>query len=342
METHTAAAYANLAFVKYWGKRDSLLNIPLNGSISMTLSAARTETSVMLTPEKSDDTVYTGPNKQPASPGFAARVTAHLDRLRRLAGVCTPACVITHNAFPTGAGFASSASGMAALTVAGASAFGLNLSEAELSALARAASGSACRSIPAGFVEWEAGTNHDDSFARQIAPPDHWDIVDVAVVVSAQEKDIPSSEGHQLALNSPFWSARLETLPRRLEVVRRAILERDFEAFGRELESEAMSMHAVALTSAYVVGGIWRSGIYYILPDTLEIITAVQAWRARGLPVYFTLDAGPTVHLITRQPFVSDVTDVVRKLEAQRSGRQWQLFISHPAPGAHLLSGTPN
>ena len=342
METHIAAAYANLAFVKYWGKRDPLLNIPLNSSISMTLSAARTETSVMLTPEESSDTVYIGPNKQPASTSFAARVTAHLDRLRRLAGVSISACVITHNAFPMGAGFASSASGMAALTVAGASAFGLNLSEAELSALARVASGSACRSIPAGFVEWEAGTNHNDSFAHQIAPPDYWDIVDVAVVVSAHEKDVPSSEGHQLALNSPFWSTRLETLPHRLEVVRRSILERDFEAFGRELESEAMSMHAVALTSAYIANGIWRSGIYYILPDTLEIMAAVQAWRAHGLPVYFTLDAGPTVHLITRQPFVSDVTGAVRKLEAQRSERQWQFFVSHPAPGARLISVTSN
>lgn len=340
METYTAVAYANLAFVKYWGKRDPLLNIPLNGSISMTLSAARTETSVTLTPQETSDIVYVGLDRHPASPSFAKRVTAHLDRLRRLAGVNTPACVVTHNAFPTGAGFASSASGMAALTVAGASAFGLTLSEVELSALARAASGSACRSIPAGFVEWLAGTSHEDSFARQIAPPDHWDIVDIAVVVSAQEKEVPSSEGHQLALNSPFWSARLETLPRRLDVVRRAILERDFDVFGRELESEAMSMHAVALTSAYTANGVWHSGIYYLLPDTLEIITAIQMWRAAGLPVYFTLDAGPTVHLITCQPFVDDVTDVVHQLEARRDGRQWQLFISHPAPGAHLLSIT--
>jgi diphosphomevalonate decarboxylase len=337
VRTSTAAAYANLAFVKYWGKRDPQLNIPLNGSISMNLSAARTETTVQFDPHLEADSVVVGTDNQPAPPGFARRVSAHLDRLRALADVALPARVATHNSFPTGAGFASSASGMAALTTAAAAALDLALNEAQLSALARAASGSACRSIPAGFVEWQAGTGHDDSFAFQIAPPEHWEIVDIAVVVSTREKDVPSSEGHLLALNSPFWRARLESVPARLAAVRRAILERDFETFGQELEAEAVSMHAVALTSPYTADNAWRSGIYYLLPDTLELMLAVQAWRADGVPVYFTLDAGPTVHLITLQRYQAAIAAAVLDLQARQPGRQWVQYISQPAPGAHLL-----
>lgn len=333
----SAAAYANLAFVKYWGKRDPHLNIPLNGSISMNLSAARTETTVDFDVSVSGDIIAIGADAQPAPPGFARRVSLHLDRLRQLAGVTMPAKVSTQNSFPMGAGFASSASGMAALTVAAASALGLSLSEAQLSALARTASGSACRSIPAGFVEWQAGTGHDDSFAFQLAPPHHWDIVDIAIVVSSHEKDVPSSAGHLLVLNSLFWQARLESIPRRLDNVRRAILERDFETFGRELETEAVSMHAVALTSAYTEGASWHSGIYYLLPDTLELMRAVQEWRADGLPVYFTLDAGPTVHLITPQQYCNAVSAAVNDLAAQRLNRQWTQYISTPAAGAHIL-----
>ena len=340
MSTATAAAYANLAFVKYWGKRDSQLNIPLNGSISMNLSAARTETTVQFDPQLGADLVLVGAEQQPAPAGFARRVSAHLDRLRELAGARLPARVATHNSFPTAAGFASSASGMAALTTAAAAALGLSLSEARLSALARAASGSACRSVPAGFVEWQAGTDHDDSFAFQLAPPQHWEILDIAVVVSTREKAVSSSEGHLLALESPFWQARLESIPGRLNSVRRAILERDFETFGRELEAEAMSMHAVALTSAHAAGRAWQSGIYYLLPDTLELMLAVQSWRADGVPVYFTLDAGPTVHLITPQRYRDAVAAAVRATEARLPGRSWTQYISHPAPGAAVISKT--
>ncbi len=340
MLTATAVAYANLAFVKYWGKRDAQLNIPLNGSISMNLSAARTETTVEFDARLAADSVLVGADMQPAPPGFARRVSAHLDRLRQLAGVTSPARVGTHNSFPTGAGFASSASGMAALTVAAATALNLSLSEAQLSALARAASGSACRSVPAGFVEWQAGTGHDDSFAFQIAAPQHWDIRDIAVVVSPREKAVSSSEGHLLALQSPFWQARLASIPDRLTAVRRAILERDFETFGRELEAEALSMHAVALTSAHLAGSAWHSGIYYLLPDTLELMLAVQSWRADGLPVYFTLDAGPTVHLIVPQRWQDGVSAAVRDLEARQPGRAWTQYISQPAPGAAVTAGT--
>jgi diphosphomevalonate decarboxylase len=345
----TAQAHANLAFVKYWGKADAALNLPLNSSISMNLSGATTITTVELDQGLPSDQVLLsspitaaepqlslpfGEAPTEASTAFTGRVTKQLDRLRALAGIRTRARVTTANSFPASAGIASSASGMAALTLAGAVAFGLDLSERELSALARRGSGSACRSIPAGFVEWHAGTGDGDSYATQVAPPEHWAICDLAVIVSREPKKVSSSEGHQLALGSPFSQPRLDTLPERLGNIRRAILEHDFETFGRETEAEALAMHTIAMTSAHVVDGEWRSGVYYWLPETLELITAVQDWRAQGLPVYFTLDAGPTVHLLCPATHADDVTSAIQTVEAQREGRSWEVMRNDPGGGA--------
>jgi diphosphomevalonate decarboxylase len=348
----TARAHANLAFVKYWGKADATLNLPLNNSISMNLSGATTLTTVAFDQALPADVVLlrTAPSNgdhqlplpldnqtSPAGAAFAQRVSRHLDRLRQLAGVRTRARVTTANSFPSGAGIASSASGLAALTVAGAAALGLDLSEREMSILARRGSGSACRSVPAGFVEWQAGTDDQNSFATQIATPEHWPLVDIAVVVSRETKRVSSSEGHQLALASPFWQTRLHTLPERLGAVRRAILNCDFETFGREIEAEALAMHAVALTSAHVADGGWRSGVYYWAPDTLELLVATQDWRAQGLPVYFTLDAGPTVHLLCLGEHASAVCDAVRALAAERDGRTWELIVNEVGAGARVI-----
>ncbi len=327
-----ANAYANLAFVKYWGKRDPRLNIPLNNSISMNLSAARTTTSVIFDSALNQDEVYLG--DRPADAKFAARVSAHLDRLRSLAGTQDRARVETRNSFPASTGFASSASGFAALTRAGAGALGLDLDERALSRLARQGSGSACRSIPGGFVEWYAGSADDDSYAEMLAPADHWDIVAVSVIVAAEAKPVSSSDGHLLALDSPFWDARAAQVAARLDTVRRAILERDFDTFGREIEMEALSMHTIMMTSAHVIEDRWQSGVYYWHPDTLDLLVTVQAWRREGMDVYFTLDAGPTVHLMCPGDQADRVRRAVRK---HQQGRDWTVMTSHAADGAALI-----
>ncbi|MBZ0282922.1 MAG: diphosphomevalonate decarboxylase [Anaerolineae bacterium] len=337
MQKATALAHPNLAFLKYWGKRDSKLNIPLNNSISMNLGGVYTQTTVEFDNALAEDEVLVV--GQGAEAKFDRRVSKHLDRIRSLAQVSTRARVKTQNSFPAGTGFASSASGFAALTLAAAAALNLNLDERQLSILARQGSGSACRSIPDGFVEWIAGETSEDSFARQLATPDHWDIVDVAVAVSQEQKKVSSSEGHELALNSPFWDVRAGLLPSKYERMRHAILERNLVTFGQELETEAMMMHSIMMTSAHHDNTSWYSGIYYWLPDTLELIMAVQTWRADGLEVYFTLDAGPTVHLICLESNKSMVAEAVRRLATQHDRLNWVITENHPAPGARLVDG---
>ncbi len=149
-----------------------------------------------------------------------------------------------------GAGIASSASAFAALALAASAAAGLKLSEKDLSRLARRGSGSACRSIPGGFVEWQAGQDDDTSYAVSIAPPEHWALVDCIAIVSQEHKPTGSAEGQALAHTSLLQAARLADAPRRLEICRRAILDRDFAAFAEVVELDSNLMHAVMMTSS--------------------------------------------------------------------------------------------
>jgi diphosphomevalonate decarboxylase len=298
----TASAGANIAFIKYWGQRDAELRIPLNNSISMTLDAASTITTVQFHSESGRDELTL--NGQAAPEDGRVRAARHLDVIRDLAGISLKARVESRNNFPTGAGIASSASGFAALTAAACKAAGLNRSMDELSRMARLGSGSACRSIFGGFVEWEAGSTHADSFAGPIAPPDHWELADVIAVVSEEQKGVSSAAGQKLAQTSPFMEARLQVVNRSLPEMRRAIKEKNLRALGEIIEAEALSMHAVMMTST--------PSLIYWNDGTVALLQAIRKWREAGLPAYFTIDAGPNVHIITERRYVPDVLEKLR------------------------------
>jgi len=200
MTTATAQAFANIAFIKYWGNRDNVLRLPMNNSISMNLDGLYTRTTVSFQPSLPfDELIINGHEIRGAG---LDRISYLLDIIRGMAGIQERAEVISENNFPSGAGIASSAAAFAALALAGSKAAGLSLSEPELSRLARRGSGSAARSIPGGFVEWQAGTGDDDSFAFSIAEPGHWDLVDCVAIVSASHKKTGSTEG-QVRKNLP-------------------------------------------------------------------------------------------------------------------------------------------
>lgn len=296
-KSSTAIAHPNIAFIKYWGNRDHQLRLPSNGSISMNLAGLHTRTTVAFDPQLPADRLEI--NGQPVAGAALQRVSAHLDRIRRLAGLSCFASVSSANNFPMGAGIASSASAFAALTLASASAAGLDLSETDLSRLARPGSGSACRSIPSGFVEWQAGQDDQSSHAISLAPPEHWDLVDCLAIVDRQHKPTGSSAGHLLADTSPLQPARLAGAPHRLELCRRAILERDFATLAEVAELDTNLMHAVMLTST--------PPLLYWQPATLAVMHAVQTWRREGQPVFYTIDAGPNVHVFCPAPVAPQV-----------------------------------
>ncbi|MFN2145143.1 MAG: diphosphomevalonate decarboxylase [Anaerolineales bacterium] len=287
--TASAEAHPNIAFIKYWGNQNQTLRVPANGSLSMNLDSLSTRTTVTFDPKLPSDVLTL--NKAPTSGGPLSRVSDLLERVRRLAKFDLRARVTSENNFPTGSGIASSASAFAALALAASQAAGLELGEKDLSILARTGSGSAARSIPDGFVEWQPGNDHLSSYAYSIAPANHWDLVDLIAMISKEHKATGSSSGHALADSSPLQATRVADAPRRIAICRRAILDRDFDHFAEIVELDSNIMHSVMQTST--------PALIYWQPATLAVMQAVHSWRKAGLAVCYTIDAGPNVHVIT-------------------------------------------
>lgn len=254
----------------------------------MNLDGLATRTTVSFQPSLAFDELIV--NGHEVTGAGLDRVSYILDIIRGMANIKDRAEVMTENNFPSGAGIASSASAFAALALAGSKAAGLDLSEPELSRLARRGSGSASRSVPGGFVEWRAGTTDEDSFALSIAEPDHWKLADCIAIVNAAHKKTGSTEGHSIAGTSPLQAARVADAPRRLGICRDAILNRDFDSFAAIVELDSDMMHSVMMTST--------PALHYWKPASLSVMNAVRQWRGEGLPICYTVDAGPNVHVI--------------------------------------------
>jgi diphosphomevalonate decarboxylase len=292
MPKTTIRAGSNIAFIKYWGVDDATINLPQTSSISMTLADAHTTTTVEWRERRgdSDQDVITIDGRALNS-GQAARTVRHLDRIRAIAGTAQRARIASINNFPMASGIASSASGFAALTVAACQALPLDLDATQLSALARLGSGSASRSLFGGFVQWDRGSDHATSVARMLFPPDYWELCDLVAIVSSAEKKVSSEDGHLLAATSPLNRARVDHVNGLLPLVQEAIAERDLAKLGEAIEWDALAMHAVMQTGT--------PSLLYWLPGTLEVMQAVRRWRAEeGIASYFTIDAGPNVHVL--------------------------------------------
>lgn len=303
MSKATAVANPNIAFIKHWGKVDETLNLPANPSLSMNLAALTTVTTVEFQPGLHVDVVTI--DGRPAVGEPLDRVVAHLDRVRSLADIATRACVVSRNDFPAGTGLASSSSAFAALSLAATRAAGLDLDEQVLSRLARMGSGSACRSVPAGYSLWE-GDSDATSFARQVAVPGHWELADVVAIVTYRHKGVGSQAGHRLASTSPLYGARLAAVPGWLEAVLEGVRDRDLAAIGPVIEADALAMHGVMMTSV--------PSLLYWQPETVAVLQAVRSWRDDGLKVYCTLDAGPNVHCLCELADASQVAQRLRNI----------------------------
>ncbi|HNT30226.1 MAG TPA: diphosphomevalonate decarboxylase [bacterium] len=322
----TARAPANIALVKYWGKRDEELILPQNSSISVCLSELYTETSVEFDADLTADEVLFA--SVPLQDAKRDKVIKHLDNVREMAGIAMKARVASTATFPMSAGLASSASGFAALSLAASRAAGLNLSECELSILARRGSGSASRSIPDGFTKWKKGEQADgsDSFACSIQSPEmDWGFRMVIPVITLEEKKVSSRTGMaQSVATSPYYSSWLETVADDLAVVEQGILDKDFEAVAQRAEISALKMHALMQTT--------QPPIIYWTARTVELIHFVHALRDQGLLVYLTMDAGPQVKIMCQEKDLGDLRREIEKLEGIE-----KLFICKPSRGAEVI-----
>jgi diphosphomevalonate decarboxylase len=303
----TARACANIALVKYWGKRDAPLTLPASGSLSLTLDALTTVTTVRFDRALPVDWMMI--NGEAAAPAVLARTGAWLEHVRSLAGLTTRAAVTTVNHFPTASGLASSASGFAALAVAASAAAGLHLDAAALSTLARLGSGSAARSIHGGFARMHAGLRPDGADAYATAIDAHALAARVRMVICEVGGGAPKRHGSRDAMEhcaatSPLYAGWIGCVDGDLRAAEAAIAKGDLPALGDVTEASALAMHAAAIAS--------RPPILYWQPATLAAMAEVVRLRASGRAAWATMDAGPHVKVLT------DATDADAVAAAMR------------------------
>lgn len=319
-----ARAGANIALVKYWGKRDARLNLPAAGSISITLSGLETRTRLHeLQDDAETDELLVNGEQLPVG-----RVSAVLDLIRNLAGGGPFFRVDSDNNFPTGAGLASSASGFAALVMAADQALDLGLSKSRLSELARRGSGSAARSVFGGFVEMRLGSIDDgsDAVAEPLANAEHWPLKVVVAITATEPKSVSSTDGMNRTMqSSPYYPAWVATVAADLDQARRAISERNFELLADVSEFSALKMHASALAA--------RPGLLYWNPATLACMHAVRELRAAGCGVFFTVDAGPQVKAICLPDSCSRVAESLAEIPGVA-----RVLICDLGPGAEVVN----
>ncbi|MGB9695575.1 MAG: diphosphomevalonate decarboxylase [Candidatus Micrarchaeia archaeon] len=308
----TAEATANIALVKYWGKRDEKLILPKEGSISATMDEQlKTRTTVMFSDKfLKDELILNG--KKMEGKDTEERLQ-QLDVVRKKAGTNLKAKIVSLNCFPTAAGFASSAAGLAALAVAAVAALDLKVDSKELSILSRLGSGSACRSVLGGFVEWKKGCKADgsDSYAVQIAQSSHWpEFRNVIAIVESGKKKVSSRAGmKQTVATSLLYPARLNYLPKLIENVKAAILNKDLPKLLEMVMRDSNNMHATMLDT-------WPP-IMYLNDVSKEIIYAIHDYNtsAGEIKAGYTFDAGPNAHIFTIEKYVPEIKKILEEIE---------------------------
>lgn len=308
----TAYSTPNIALIKYWGNRSNPFRLPAADSLSMTLDSPGIRVRVELSDRFRIQSFDTGGREKLQSMKSIGRLRLHFDltkhyleTLGRERDLPKNVSIRIDSSIPPAIGIASSAALFSALAEAYAAFVkGTPLSRQELSIIARLGSGSAARSVFGGFVTLEniPGDGIDSTVSRQIAPPNHWILHDVIIVPSQEEKKVGSTEGHAMAHTSPLFEARVKTIPRRMRECIEAIEKKDFEKLQCVSEEDALDMHRVMETQ--------NPPLKYLSEETHRIIQEIESLQKKEkLEVLYTLDAGPTVHLLCTEPSLKAVQE---------------------------------
>jgi len=294
-----AFAPANIALCKYWGKRDTVLNLPVTNSLSLSMGQYGATTEIACINQPLDQISLNGVLLEDNLP-FVKRIRSFLDCLRMTDNRHAQSTPITTDTrfsvktqmnLPVGAGLASSSCGFAALVKALDALFGWQLPLKALSILARLGSGSACRSLWTGFVEWEKGERSDGMDSYGVALPEEWPGLKMGLwILDPNEKPLSSREAMLRTVGtSPFYSGWPSLVEGDLKALKSAIALKDFEQLGATLEANACSLHGLMMSA--------RPPILYSTDRTLKAIHQIWEARKQGLSVYFTQDAGPNLKL---------------------------------------------
>jgi diphosphomevalonate decarboxylase len=316
-----AVANSNLALVKYWGKADEGAMHPAAPSLSVTLDSLSTAASVELFEDSGEDHVEGLP------PPAATKVRAFLAAFRARFAVRARARVRLASNFPVAAGLASSASTFAALAKGLSAAAGLRLEDGALAELARTGSGSACRSVYGGFVEWRPVGG--GSVVEPVAAKEHWRLRILVAVTSERPKAIGSSAGmRRTAATSPYYRSWIESGTADLAEVRAGIVGRSLARVGAAAERNCMRMHAAAMAAV--------PPLVYWEPATLAVMRRVWELRERGVEAYFSIDAGPQVKVLCEDGSAGAVESAIAAVPGVL-----RVLAAEPGDGARVVREAP-
>ncbi len=321
-----ALSAANIALIKYWGNRNDALRLPVADSLSITLD----QPTVEIAGESAD--VFSVRSYEPD--GSERKLTdKEIDRLQRHFEISKQCLDLSEgisleirSQIPPSIGFASSAAIFSSLAELYSGLSHRPVFPQQKSIIARLGSGSAARSVFGGFMALRAGNGDtlDSSFVEQIADSDHWRLWDIIIVPSHKEKKTGSTEGHARAHTSPLFEARIRSIPKRMEECIDAILKKDFEKLQAVSEEDCMNMHAAMQSQ--------DPPLHYLSQETYRLIDEVKELRMREhLEVLFTMDAGPTVHLICTEAAFPEIRAFAK---AQTNCTVFEAGIGS---GSHLL-----
>jgi len=314
----TARAYAIQGLVKYHGLKNAKLRIPFHDSISVCMRSLDTVTTVEASNGLRRDGIRI--NGTVPTAGEEARARMVIDKLRELAGEKTRVRVESRNANVKGKGLGFSASGFAALGLATSKALGLSLEPRELSEVVRLGAGSAARSLVGGFSIWYANRK-GRSFAEQLASASSIKMRTLIVPIPSTMK---TDRAHADVLTSPFFKARLAYLEGVIRRMRGAIGRRNVSEICRLAEVDTLNLHAITMTG--------RLETILVSPLSIRIMDEVRRLREEeGVPVWYSLDTGPSVFINTEPKSASKVERRIRTLADK-------VIPSDPGGPAEVLS----
>ncbi len=325
-----AVSTPNIALIKYWGNRNEPFRLPAADSLSMTLDTPNVEVGIDFADTFSMQSFNPDGTEKNLSTQQMYRIEEHIGLMNTYLGsigirVKGNVTLQIHSHIPASVGLASSAAVFSGIARAYSALLDEGLTEQEISVMSRLGSGSASRTTYGGFVSMiVTGDGIGDSYAEQIADEDHWKLSDIILIPNRDEKKVGSTEGHALASTSPYFKQRISDIPTRQAECINAILKKDFEKLQSVSEIDALDMHHVMETSTPV--------LQYLSAETHRIIDEVKALRsAKHLEVLFTMDAGPTVHLLCTEDAKTEV------LAYAKSQTQCTIFETQIGPGSHIL-----
>lgn len=332
----TARSQPNIALIKYWGNRNNELRLPVANSVSMMLDHPTVEITVDEAARTSLRSFESDGTEREITERDLVRFERVLTQTRQYlrtmnmdSALPSALTIYVRSHIPPSIGLASSSAVFScfARALAGLMQKRAHLSDQLVSVIARLGSGSAARSIFGGYGALIAGQgeNLDSAVGKQIALSDHWLLHDIIIIFSTKEKEVGSTEGHALAHTSSLFSGRVEAIrTRRYQECVDAILQRDFEKLQRVAEEDCMNMHKVMETST--------PPLTYLTTDTYRVVEAVKELRgSRHLPVLYTMDAGPTVHLLCTDEAKAEV------LTFAKAQKGLMVLQARVGPGATLV-----